>query len=283
MVAYAQLLSAAHAAFRPEIRAAIQRLPIHPTDRVLDVPSGDGFYASLLAERLDEGTEVVAVDSDTGMLEEVERRERHQRNGEAAIEGLRGDAYHLPFEDESFDFVWCAQSLISLARPQERPPGSGTMQAISEIYRVLRPNGWVGLLEQDALHHVLLPWPVELELCLNRAYRSGFSKSKGRPEQLDVGRRLGRMLSDSGFDSITRSTIAADRYGIPDADERSFLNEYFDELRSMIRHEIRPSEWQEFNRLTNPKVAESFFNDPHFEMTWLSFVAVGRKRTMSAD
>ena len=72
-------------------------------------------------------------------------------------------------------------------------------------------------------------------------------------------------------------TIAADRYGHMDGEVHLFLKEYFSELRSRIDGHLTPEDLQQFDRMTAPESDESFFNDPHFEMTWLSFVTLGRK------
>ena len=61
----------------------------------------------------------------------------------------------LPFADDVFDLVWCAQSLYSLPEPVE---------AVRLMRRVVKPGGVVAVLENDSLHHLLLPWPIEVEL-----------------------------------------------------------------------------------------------------------------------
>ena len=71
----------------------------------------------------------------------------------------RADLRHLPIPDDSFDLVWCAQSLYSLPDP---------VDALRRMARAARPGGIVAVFENDEFHHVLLPWPVEVELALAR-------------------------------------------------------------------------------------------------------------------
>lgn len=246
-----------------------------PGDRVLDVPSGDGFYSQLFAERLSSAGRVVAADCSDEMLDAVNHRERQPEM--ASIESVYANAYDLPFDDDTFDFVWCAQSLISLSAPDEKTPGVGTRRVLREIRRVVRPGGWVALMEQDALHHVLLPWPTELEMAIHRAHRTGFAVCCGHPQQLDPGRRLGGLLAETGFDGIRRQTIVADRYGHMEGELRLFLAGYFQELRTRIVDNIDAEALRQFDRLIDTSSEESFFNDPHFELTWLSFVTLGCK------
>ncbi len=273
---YADLLSAAHAAHFPEIRLLIHRLHLERIHRVLDAPCGDGFYSELLAEDLEPGGEVVAVDVDDKALAEVEQRARNMSRG-ATVTSLHADVFQMPLADESFDFAWCAQSLISLSNPGETSPGPGTLDVLQEFHRVLRPGGRIAVLEEDAMHYMILPWPAELELAIHHAERQGFARLYGRPEQLDAGRQLGKVLAKSGFEPLRKISLSADRQGIPHHDERAFLLAYFAELRKRIEQDISPDNLWEFDALTDARSRRSFFQDPEFEMTWLEFVILGSK------
>ncbi len=69
--------------------------------RILDVGTGTGFLALILAEL---GHEVVGLDLSEGMLR-VARKKAKQRG--LKIQFKLGDAENLPFKDESFDAVIC--------------------------------------------------------------------------------------------------------------------------------------------------------------------------------
>jgi demethylmenaquinone methyltransferase/2-methoxy-6-polyprenyl-1,4-benzoquinol methylase len=51
---------------------------------------------------------------------------------------VEGDAMHLPYADESFDLVTSAFGFRNL---------TNYAQGLVEIHRVLKPGGWVGILE----------------------------------------------------------------------------------------------------------------------------------------
>lgn len=273
---YAGLLSAAHKAFSPEIDSLIRGLPLARVCRVLDVPCGDGFYAAILARRLPPGSKVIAADLDKKALKVAnDRAERLPAN--AALLPQAADVSTLPYENDSFDMVWCAQSLISLSEPEEGRLGSGVTRALREMFRVLRPGGLIALLEQDAMHHVLLPWPVDLELAVRSAERKGFTRLYGRSQQLDFGRHIGRLLAKSGFHAIEKFTLAAGRRGIPNGDLHAFLEAYFGELCRRVETDLGDEPMRKLARLIDPASGDSFFHDPDFEMTWLGFAAVGTK------
>ena len=118
------------ALFEKEFSAAFPDRAISDL-RVLDVGTGPGFLAVLLAKL---GARVTAVDYTEGMLEEA------ARNAEGLdVRFHRMDAESLGFEDASFDAVVSRNVTWNLPRP---------LQAYREWTRVLRPNGL--LLNFDA-------------------------------------------------------------------------------------------------------------------------------------
>ncbi len=96
--------------------------------RILDVGTGTGFIALLLAEL---GHEVVGLDLSEGMLKVA--REKARRIG-VEVDFQIGDAENLPFDDETFDAVVCRHLLWTLPNPRK---------AIAEWVRVVKPAGRV--------------------------------------------------------------------------------------------------------------------------------------------
>lgn len=96
--------------------------------RILDVGTGTGFLAILLAEL---GHDVVGVDLSEKMLKKAEEK-AEKRN--VNIEIMVGDAENLPFEDNSFDAVINRHLLWTLPNPQK---------AINEWKRVVKNGGKV--------------------------------------------------------------------------------------------------------------------------------------------
>ena len=97
-------------AFRPEfVPLLVDYLGARPGMRILDVGCGTGCLARLLALSVD-NVRVVGLDPDEKMLD-LGRQilEREQLNDR--IELTKGDAYHQPFPDDTFDLV-TSQTLL---------------------------------------------------------------------------------------------------------------------------------------------------------------------------
>ncbi len=88
----------------------------------------------------------------------------------------------MPFAPASFDVVWCAQSLFSLPEP---------LAAVTRMAELAKPGGLVAVLEDDTLHQVLLPWPIDVELAVRTAEWAALVDQSAHPRKFYVGRRSG--------------------------------------------------------------------------------------------
>jgi demethylmenaquinone methyltransferase/2-methoxy-6-polyprenyl-1,4-benzoquinol methylase len=97
--------------------------------RILDVACGTGDLSIALFENI--GPRIIGVDFCRPMLERAARKQPR-------IAFVEGNALQLPFEDDVFDAVTIAFGLRNL---------SSVAQGLSELRRVLKPNGWAAVLE----------------------------------------------------------------------------------------------------------------------------------------
>lgn len=235
-------LSTYHRAFRNELRQAVNDLPWPRGASVLDVPCGDGFYTRIIAEALAGEGHVTGADA----LEVYLHRGAKGAAATAAIEHtdfVAADAYQLPFDDNAFDAVWCAQSFISLDAP---------LAALREFRRVTRPGGFIAVLESDEFHHVVLPWPAELELKLQAALQDACRARYGSPTKTYVSRSMRRWLREAGFDPVHRASYTADRQQPLDPQTRSFLEAHLAELADFVRPHLAGRDQTSLDRFTDP-------------------------------
>jgi ubiquinone/menaquinone biosynthesis C-methylase UbiE len=160
------------------------RFPVGPGDRVLDMGCGGGRHAFALFRR---GADVTAFDMDAAELKDVAAMfAAMQEAGEvplgATARAVRGTAYALPFEDDSFDRIIAAEVLEHL--PQDD-------RAMAELFRVLKPGGLIA---------VTVPrWGPEL-LCW--ALSSRYHEVEGGHVRIYRGDELRRRLTDAGLTPV---------------------------------------------------------------------------------
>jgi ubiquinone/menaquinone biosynthesis C-methylase UbiE len=105
-------------------------------DRVLDVGSGPGYFARMLAEAVGAEGSVVGIDAAPEMTDYAGRRARRLSN----CRFEPGTADSLAFPDAAFDVV--VSSLMIHHLPEE-----ARLAAVREMRRVLRPGGTLLLAE----------------------------------------------------------------------------------------------------------------------------------------
>ncbi len=117
-------------------RRLVERLGLQAGQRVLDIGSGTGTLAIMIAEA-QPGVEVTGIDPDDEMLA------RARKKAEAAgvrIDFQNGSATELPFADGSFDRVTSTLMAHHL-------PTSAKEQMFAEVRRVLKPAGELHLVD----------------------------------------------------------------------------------------------------------------------------------------
>jgi len=98
-------------------------------DSVLEVAPGPGYLAIDLAKR--GRYTVVGLDISRTFVE-IAQKNATEAGVAAAVEFRQGDAAHMPFDDETFDFIICTAAFKNFADP---------VGALREMYRVLRAHG----------------------------------------------------------------------------------------------------------------------------------------------
>lgn len=264
---YAPMLAAYHRAFSPELRAMIGGLPLRAGDRVLEIACGDGAYGPWLAERAGPSGQVVAVDRSHEFLA-IASQARSGADGAAPLRFAAADLARLPFEDDAFDLVWCAQSLYSLPEPVE---------SLRRMRRVVRPGGVVAVLENDSLHQVLLPWPVPVELAVRCAEWRGFVEESDDPRKFYIARDLVRVFHDAGLVPCRERTWASNRQAPLEPTERAFLALYLADLRERASHHLDRETRDLFEPLADPSHDHYLLDRPDFSFTCIDHVVWGIK------
>lgn len=103
---------------------------------LLDIATGGGHVANAFAPLV---KKVIAYDITPEIL--LQARNFITKNGHLNVEFVQGDAEILPFGDHSFDFVTCRIAAHHFPNIK---------QFINEVYRVLKPDGYLLLIDNVA-------------------------------------------------------------------------------------------------------------------------------------
>ncbi len=149
---------------------------------LLDVGCGPGTITVEFADRLAPGR-VVGLDAAAEVIDKARAFERSN------LEFVVGDAYALPFDDDTFDLAHAHQTLQHVADP---------VAVLRELRRVVKPGGVVAARDVDyagVIWYPLLPGLAEWLDLYERVHRS----NGGEP---DAGRRLKAWAREAGFTEV---------------------------------------------------------------------------------
>lgn len=239
---YAGMLADYHQAFCGELRQVVARLPVAPGATAVDLACGDGSYTRWLAERVGPAGRVLAADLSPAFLLQAKAAQREAPTA-PRVKLVRMDVDHSPLAEGIADLVWCAQSLYSLPDPVE---------VVRRMGRLARPGGCVAVFESDEFHHILLPWPVDLEMSLRRAELEAFEARSDRPKKYYVARSLTRVFREAGLPGCSIQAFAACRQAPFDPATKSFLTAYLERLRERTSPYLSAGDRSRVAELTDP-------------------------------
>lgn len=163
---------------------------------VLDIATGTGDLAIEFAKQLPD-VKVTGLDLSEGMLE-VARKKVEGTELANKIKFIKGDSERLPFSDNSFDAITVSFGIRNFENLEK---------GLSEIHRVLRPNGIFVILETS----VPTKFPFKQGYTIHAKYLLPligrlFSKDKSAYKYLSesaasfpFGERLNNILKEIGF------------------------------------------------------------------------------------
>ena len=169
--------------WRTASNSAAYLLPaLEPGFRLLDIGCGPGTISIDLATRV---REVVGIDASAQVLRGA--RAAATAAGATNVSFVVGDAYALPFPDDSFDVVHAHQVLQHLTNP---------VAALREMRRVARPGGVVAVRDADFSAMTWYPPQPGLDRWLSLYHQL----TRANAADADAGRKLASWVSEAGFD-----------------------------------------------------------------------------------
>jgi SAM-dependent methyltransferase len=148
-------------AMQPEYEQMLSWVGIQSNWQVLDAGCGTGSYLPLMTELVGNGGKVSAVDLAPENIRVVEER-AGQGRWSAPVDARVGSILDLPYADQSFDAVWCANTSQYLSDTE-------LLTMLQEFRRIIRPGGLIAIKEYDITAQQMQPTTPMLFLHLHEA------------------------------------------------------------------------------------------------------------------
>lgn len=226
----ASIVDAHFQACRPTYGRLLRQARIRPGSHVLDAGCGSGSFLPLLAEQVGSRGRVSALDLAAEHVATARRR-----TAGLPCDVVRGDVLHLPYPDDRFDAVWCANTVQYL-------PDASLRQALSEMRRVVRPGGLIAIKEIDV--SVVTARPGDPFLFADFFRLAGASPGYGA--QLLRSRDLYRWLGEAGLTGVRQRTVLSEHYGPLSAVEKAFYGPSCAQIAAKARTLGAPGDWSRY-------------------------------------
>ncbi len=177
--------------FKPEARWMLDQIGVGRDWWTIDMGCGPLGILDLLAESAGTGAEVIGLERDPAMLEFG--RELMAERRLDSVNLIQGDARHTGLPPSSFDLAHARLLLVNVPQPEE---------VVFEMVGLTRPGGWVALEEVDWISWVCDP----IHPAWSRLIEINAAIWRGRGMDVNIGRRLPRMLSQAGLTDIRCKT-----------------------------------------------------------------------------
>ncbi|WP_024803328.1 class I SAM-dependent methyltransferase [Nocardia sp. BMG51109] len=241
-------------AYSPYLVAAFDRLADPEPKRILDIGSGPGVAACLLAERFP-GAEVIAVDGTPELLARAE-----ERAGRLGVR-LQTQVAEFPAglgELPEADLVWSANVVHHVGDQQG---------ALTRMAALLRPGGTLAIAE-GGLPTRWLPRDIGfgrpgLQLRLEVAMAERFDRMRAElPDSAPVTEDWPAMLRAAGLVEAHSRSFLVDRPAPLEEGPRRSVRQWFERLRGMQADHLDPDDRAALDRLLNPDDPQSIDRRP---------------------
>ena len=234
------------------LHRVIASLNLNNTSRILDVGCGIGLPALLLADALGPEIRITGLDIEPAFIEYA-RTLTEEAGQSDTISYKEGSADNLPFEDDSFDFIWSIDCI-----------GYGpfdTPKILAEFQRVLVPGGSIALLFWSS--QKVLPGYPALEARMSATSKGILPFANDRPPHTHPLRLLGQLQS-AGFKETTAHTFAGDAKAPLTPEIREALLDLFGMLWFGIEPEISDDDQKMLAQLTDPESSHFILDLPDY-------------------
>jgi ubiquinone/menaquinone biosynthesis C-methylase UbiE len=245
---YIQKMIASNPLMEPLYKQAIHALELQPGTQGLDVGCGIGLQCLLLADAVGPAGHVTGLDVTPEFLTHAETIIKRAGFMDRVSFKI-GDMNALPFEDDTFDWVWSANCV---GYPAREP-----FPLLKELARVVRPGGKIAILIYAS--QMLLPGYPMLEARLNATSTGIAPFTSGMKPETHHMRVLG-WFRQAGFENAVVKSFVGDACAPLCETKRKALASLIDMRWGAAESEMSAEDWALFLRITHPNSPEYILN-----------------------
>lgn len=249
---YLEKILATNILRKSTLKAAIKALAFPQASKGLDAGCGAGLQCLLLADEIGAGGHVTGLDISTEFLEYGEKIVRNADLAER-ISFIEGSVECIPFDDDSFDWVWSADCV-----------GYGPwepMPLLKELKRVTRSDGTLAILAWSS--ECLLPGYPMLEARLD-ATTSGIAPFSNKMEPSRHFLRALGWLRELGLKEPNAKVFSGSAQAPLSGDLFTALEMLFQMRWVGVTEELSENDRAEYERLCKPESPDSILRHPDY-------------------
>lgn len=226
--------------FEPYAIEIANRIEPSSIQVALELAAGTGRVTRHLRKQLSPSTKLIASDISEDMLQVAKEKLKDEN-----IEWQIIDAQELPFEANSIDLVVCCFGLMFVP---------DRLKAVSEVYRVLRPEGMFIFSTWDKLETV---GASSVYRNIVKQYLTGpLPASYDLPTSMHEESVIKHLVQDAGFSKISIEKVSKQSYCSSAKEATEGLT-----MRGAIYHEImsgNPESIDEIKKLVEKELSEKY-------------------------
>lgn len=253
-------------AMQPEYEEMLRWVGLQPGWHVLDAGCGSGSFLPLMTELVGERGRVSAIDLAPENVSVVQNRAKHSQWA-APVSARAGSIMDLPYEDNTFDALWCANTIQYLADDDLRT-------ALAEFLRVTRPGGLVAVKDFDVTATQIQPTTPTLFIhSIEALCRHGGQQQCGLLRTIE----LPNWLRQAGLVNLRQKPTLMVRFQPLDDAVKQLLTEYFQYSNQQLQQlELPPEEAQLWQKLADTNAPDHIFHHPDFQYRTIQTVFLGQ-------